>query len=153
MMSGFMALRKLKASSLLIIDSNDEDIEMQPLEISGTTPQLRRRQLSMSQAFRMAFFNNYGQINRWWTTKTQNVPDDLCSHIPHLLWGLSSTETQRKLMDFMDQFSIALIDERMHYSVLAIVQYVPRRADLRYPSKCDNSWTNNMIGIYSNAKQ
>ena len=59
-LSSYMALRKLAASSLVIIDGNDEDIEMQPLEISGQTPQIRRRQLSTVQAFRMAFANYYG---------------------------------------------------------------------------------------------
>lgn len=58
LMSSYMAIRKLKASSLEIDDSNDEDIEMQPLEIAGTTPQLRRRQLSIAQAFQMAFANS-----------------------------------------------------------------------------------------------
>eukprot|EP00980_Cylindrotheca_fusiformis_P011254 scaffold2587_cov101-Cylindrotheca_fusiformis.AAC.3 len=63
LMSSYLAIRKVKATSQLIDDGNDEDIEMQPLEIAGTIPQLRRHPLTLSEAFQMAFFNTKKRNN------------------------------------------------------------------------------------------
>ncbi|CAJ1933059.1 unnamed protein product [Cylindrotheca closterium] len=53
--TSFFALKRIKASCLVIRDSNDQDLEMQPLEVAGQEPQLRKRNVTVSQAFRMAF--------------------------------------------------------------------------------------------------
>ena len=57
MLTSCLALKRVKESSLVIRDANDQDLEMQPLEVSGRQPQLRKRHISVSQAFRMAFIN------------------------------------------------------------------------------------------------
>jgi hypothetical protein len=50
--SSGVALRKLLNSQLLILDNNDNDLEMQPLETAGT---IQHRRLTMLQALRLAF--------------------------------------------------------------------------------------------------
>mmetsp|Transcript_39994 Transcript_39994/g.96505 ORF Transcript_39994/g.96505 Transcript_39994/m.96505 type:complete len:99 (+) Transcript_39994:136-432(+) len=55
LVNSYLALKRVKTSSLVIRDANDQDLEMQPLEVSGQQPQLRKRYITVSQAFRMAF--------------------------------------------------------------------------------------------------
>jgi hypothetical protein len=53
MLSSLWALQRLLQSQLLVDDTNDLDLEMQPLEHAGVTPQ--RRNLTLSRALRQAF--------------------------------------------------------------------------------------------------
>ena len=50
--SSGLALRRLLRSQLIINETNDYDLELQPLETAGT---LQLRRLSVYQALRMAF--------------------------------------------------------------------------------------------------
>jgi hypothetical protein len=53
LISSGWALQRLMQSQLLVDDTNDWDLEMQPLEQAGVMPQ--RRNLTLSQALRQAF--------------------------------------------------------------------------------------------------
>jgi hypothetical protein len=51
-MSSGWALQRLLQSQVMVLDSNDMDLEMQPLEQAGLVPQ--RRNLTLYQAFQRA---------------------------------------------------------------------------------------------------
>ena len=56
------ALQRLMHSQLFVDDTNDLDLEMQPLEQAGVIPQ--RRNLTVFQAFRQAFYQYMRQGSR-----------------------------------------------------------------------------------------
>ena len=57
-MSSGWALQRLLQSQVMVLEPNDMDLEMQPLEQAGVVPQ-RRPNLTLYQASRHAFASTY----------------------------------------------------------------------------------------------